>query len=528
MNKKVLWSSLIRSNLFLLVAILAGCKPSSPPDPWVGFQPFDDAISSINAYHEATLGEKVHPREGVSRVFVDFSNGLIAAYQNPNNAAIMNALAQKLVDADKTTAWYGLGQKEFKGIGKLEFTDARSLYNKVTDPKSYKDVMAPLEETLKRIVGAKNDALLITDFEEYTPDGNEQLYAYAKSYFTQWLKGGNSITLYYTPYQESNLSLSSTKNLYFAVFSFGKDSNRDKGGIKSEIEKALEGRGLQYKTFELDPSPYRLQNNYGGNDRSGLKNKVLIQNTSIFFNGLEKTQKPYEIIGLIPPFNENLADMVEQISIQQQDRLFLQGLQLDASRQQAYQLKKVRVAVQDITTDFEHYARCQEAQMNHVPTFMRNDKKEQIWDTKSQKDPIIEECYVHNTDSLKPTYRYTSPGSVDTWEEVLDLDEDIFLGHLKNDPAKIETRVVFHKNYSPDKIKNPNALLRIDLLIEQSDPNLGNPQLNDFKWVSLIKKENGENASLYESIRSTLQDVRPSSILYSYYVKFGLPKKTQQ
>jgi hypothetical protein len=59
------------------------------------------------------------------------------------------------------------------GGGKINPLDYNSneLFNKVSDPKQYKDIMAPIQETLKKITEGNNDALLVSDFEEYTTDG---------------------------------------------------------------------------------------------------------------------------------------------------------------------------------------------------------------------------------------------------------------------------------------------------------------------------------------------------------------------
>ena len=64
--------------------------------------------------------------------------------------------------------------------------------------------MAPIKESLERITTGKNDAILITDFEEYSPDGKEELYAYAKDSFLEWIKAGNKITFFYNKYHEVN------------------------------------------------------------------------------------------------------------------------------------------------------------------------------------------------------------------------------------------------------------------------------------------------------------------------------------
>jgi hypothetical protein len=100
-----------------------------------------------------------------------------------------------------------------------------------------------------------------------------------------------------------------------------------------------------------------------------------------------------------------------------------------------------------------------------------------------------------------------------------DINSKIFNDHLKNDPANVELITVLHSNYKLKNVTKEDALIRVDYVIDEALPNIANTQLNDFKWVSAIKKETGENNSLYESVRNALQEVKPTGVVYSYFIK---------
>jgi hypothetical protein len=108
------------------------------------------------------------------------------------------------------------------------------------------------------------------------------------------------------------------------------------------------------------------------------------------------------------------------------------------------------------------------------------------------------------------------------------LNSKIFNDHLKNDPANVELITVLHSNYKLKNVTNPEALIRVDYVIDEAIPNIANAQLNDFKWVSAIKKETGENNSLYESVRNALQDVKPKGVIYSYFIKLKNNKEAEK
>jgi len=159
--------------------------------------------------------------------------------------------------------------------------------------------------------------------------------------------------------------------------------------------------------------------------------------------------------------------------------------------------------------------------------FKLNDKKDTIWDESSAKDAVIIECYEENTDQLKTEYVFSAEDlTASEWPEVLDVDQEILKGHLKNDPANIELKTKFHANYKLKNVKRENALLRVDYVVKGATFNDSNQQLNDFKWNSGTVS-NRENTSLSEAIRNTLQDpaVNPNGrVIYSYYLKFGYSK----
>jgi hypothetical protein len=79
-----------------------------------------------------------------------------------------------------------------------------------------------------------------------------------------------------------------------------------------------------------------------------------------------------------------------------------------------------------------------------------------------------------------------------------------------------------HKNYSIENIPNAGGLYRIDFIINEVEENINNTSLNDFKWISAINAQTGENTSLYESLRNVLQEsqIHPKGIVYTLFLKF--------
>ncbi len=475
----------------------------------------------IIPYHEVTLSENTNDKRGNQAIYVDFSDGMVQAYSSETNKKLIDYFCQKMVG--NSIDWFGLG-KNHNGIGKISFTDYRDIYNKVISDNSYVDIMAPIEEALKKITASKNDAILITDFEEYTPDGKEQKYAYAKDYFTKWVQAGNSISIFYSKYHEKNskTGLEGDKNLYFVIFNYGEIEDNS---LLTKFNKAIEGRGaglIDLKKFEINPNPFIVSNNYGGNEKTGLtpddikttelslgdKSEVL----TYYHNGLIDEKKTFEAF----EFGLSLNDLHEYYF--KEKKRFSQKLYLDVSNDKSYILNEVEVRVSDITPDYIHFVKCERAK-NMKPELDRDEGGNTIWSKKDEENPEIVEYFEKNSSKLKKEYVYQKKsGSGEVIPEIFDYESNIFKDRLKNSPKEVELITIFHKNYNGKFAANDQKLLRIDYVVKNTSENYSN-QLEDFKWNSIINSSNGVNSSLFESIRNTLQEVKPSGILYSYYLK---------
>lgn len=504
------------------IVFLSSCGGSGEKKAFSNFHPEKEVEKYIDGYFSASMGEYSNPKSGKSSVYIDFSDGLVQAYtKNPQNVQIIQAITNKLVNPD--IEWFALGGGK---INPLDY-NSNELFNKVSDPKQYKNIMAPIQETLKKITEGSNDALLVSDYEEYTTDGKEQFENYPKSYFINWLKKGNSITFFYTDYEEVNnkSKIKSAKHLYFTVFTHGSATETS---MISMVRDALNDR-YKTKEFTLNNNPYSVTNEYGGKDYTGLQNKQFNQWKNLNLNASLDKKLPYEVIGINKVWNEDVDKYVKNI-IDKENGIFLGKLFLNASNQSSYKLNKVSIKVYDVTEDYTFYAQCEEAK-NHQPKLTKDEGKNDVWSEESKKDPIITTCYENDKTELKKEWIYNlgSAKTLNTWDEVFSNYEKIFSAHLKNTPEKVELITIFDKNYKLKNVKSSSALLRIDYVIEDASFNSENPQLNDFQWSSTTQQDKANN-SLAEAIRNTLQEpsVSPKGkILYSYYIKLGNNSKSE-
>lgn len=483
--------------------------------------PLDFFSDNIENYHNASVGTNDKKSNGNKAVYIDFSLGIVHAYNNQTNKDVIDAITQKMVN--DSVNFFGLGKSYGEnGIGNLKFNTGRNLFEQVTSPSSYTDKMAPIQMTLDKIVSSKNDAMLITDFEEYTPDVNEVLtYAYATPSFKKWLKDGNSITFFYSKFDQKS-SDSGQKNLYFVLFTYGKPTENS---LLSKFNDAIKGRDLKdLKRFDLNPIPFNVSNNYGGEDLNGLspeleedaEDEFEIGNDAgivvNYFNGYLKSKAPFESI----EFGLGLNDLYE--SYFSTNKKFLNKLFIDASNKDTYILKDIQVELTDVTKDYIHFVQCNEAKKNTPEMGELDETNKNVWSKNDNENNIVSECYIKNTKKIKKEFIYKYNGG-EINNEIFDIDKKVFNGQMKNTPSEVELKTIFHSNFKASKNKSQETIiLRLDYVVSNSDVNY--KKIDDFKWKSIIPGSNGKlNTSLYESIRNTLQEVKPRRILYSYYLK---------
>lgn len=509
--------------LSVLMVALAGCSPETSDDPFtqVGFDAYDGLKSTrVGDYFKAVNAGARVASINPPVIYVDFSNGMIQAYTSSTaNSDVMKAIGQKFVDPAIT--WFKLGNDSIAQLSELK---NYQLYNTVTDPKSYaKEIMAPIQRTLERIVSSTSESLLITDFEEYTPDRREQMLGYGKDHFKRWLMAGNKLTIFSNPYEEKTKDgRTVTKRLNFIVFSIGQGGP---DGLLDRFRKAIEGIGMSVP-FELTNGSYRVTNSYVKEGVGGLwyntkapddagRNVFEMENAA-YVNGLAVYGVPFEFYPLELPWS--YVDKTRHAEQGEGMQHFLRGLVLDASNNGSYGLVSVSVEAHDVTEDFEHFARCQEA-LKHVPKVVSDPDHGYKRFADDEADPIALGCY-DSTGTIKAEWKYAPKERAEV-KEAFTLAETLFQEKLKESPGAVELAIDFHKEFKPEALAGAR-LLRLDVVVKSTQDRSQDAALSAMKWESTTMKGR-QNESLYYSIKETLQDPalapeRSHPVLYTYFI----------
>lgn len=502
--------------LGLLCTFLIGCGAEQP-----FFDAYDVGVKErIGAFHAKNSPSALpSEKEGKPQMYIDFSDGINQAYtSNSNNVSLI-----KGVYNDIATSNLEVFKLDMDKINKFENPDPNVIGQKVLDPKSYNGRYAPIVGAVEQIVAGKNDAIIITDFEEFVSGTGkrEEILNTApyKNSFESWLDQGNSIHFFVSNYTEKYSGTPVEKHLYFTIFSYGKI---DEKSMISKVARTLSS----LKRYDMSVSNYVLSNDYGApktggvyydpNGQNDAAKNIFYLNKDSYYNGLDDGNA-YEIYQFDLDWAniDKLRKSYEEMNMM---NAFLDKLYLDLSNDDAFSIESVKVKVTDITDDFGHFALCNEIP-NHPPKFIKDANGANQLDPNAEYNPFQE--YYNMDGTIKPEWSY-APKKQKEIKSIFSLNKELFSNSKKDDNSKVPLATQFHDNFSIGSFDNPSGLLKVELVMDESKFNAANDKLNLFKWPALTKKGAVENTALLESVKSTLNSpmVEPKEhVLYTYYIK---------
>lgn len=453
--------------------------------------------------------------------YFDFSDGMNYAYVNDTTKNILKNMVNK-VSSETGNRIYSLSNAKITRLP----DKATDLYNKIMEVSSYQQQYAPIEKTLDVIVKNGNNALLITDFEEYTKDGKIQQAAFASKYFTEWLKMGNYIYFYVTDYMEKDIK----KHLYYTVFC--KDDH-----IKNLVMDALKDQPKNYKTFHLSTNPCTIRTEYpgaayggnyldesgedaisatliGGGDPAGesYTNFNLPEITSTIFSGTRYlTYIPQTLNLEYYPFEETWENIVKNTLPENREGLnppytdLIRHLFVNLKNQDSYKVTKMSVVATDIEKDMDLFTKSRYALLKK-PKMIDDGEGGLVADLSEGANE-----YYDEKGNLISQYKYT-PQQTPEILDLFELNQRLFENTMKKDPKRVEIGIDF-KQGSSGVIPGYTSgdMLRLDIVIAQCQPNM--EKLHElFSWQN--------NSNLEDAIRITLQQMNPiGRVVYSYFIK---------
>ncbi len=460
---------------FLLLPALQSCGDNN------GYRGYLDKYVELKSIETG----KAHAMQHGLSVYVDFSDGMNAAYGTQTSQNALRSVINVFTGANNQASFFSLANDQITPLN-LPQTE---IYNAIMSGKNYTKPKAPIEKTLKEITEKKQPALLITDFEEYNGAVIQQ-QNYAKDYFIKWLSSGYNIIFYKLDYKEG----SKPKHLYFTVF----DSPENAFG--SEVEKVLAqymSQGIEKFVLGGRCFPLNLTTSYpsstqGGNYHNSNGEDLV---TAVIEDGKEEAYKSYTLTAYDPfteyyPFGEKWEGIVSNISATREEgapvadrytHLFSK-VYVNFTTQDGYDIKGVTANAVDFDPVMQQVIMLQDS--------LAQEEKEFVLPSSLPNGTPVLDMF---TASMAPAENANLPGA--GWSEITVDFDSRFNGTV------------------PASISNPTDLLRVDIVIVEATPRLEGINCF-FAWPG--------NNSLAESVRNALNsnEINPTGrVIITYYLK---------
>lgn len=484
------------------VLSLSGCCETGPQ------------LSTVEKVALYYIKDVTAPKEQDSiEAYFDFSDGMNWAYQNDTTKNILKDIVNKISNENGAKV-YSIADDMITLLPEKTTT----LFNSIMSSASYTKMYAPIEKTLARIIESDNNALLVTDFEEYTPDGKIQTAAFASKYFEEWLNRGYDIKFYITDYTEKSL----TKHLYYILF------NTKNHALQEKVEEAIKGQPENYKEFQLSTNPCKLTTNYmgaayggcyhdsshqdvvSGTDESGTAESycnynlegyvaTIIQD-SPFFKSVRRLNAEYYPMGV------TWADIVKNAKDTSDFTDLLRNLFVDLTFQDSYIVNRLDVIATDVQQDMDAYISSLMPQIVGTPEMVDDGMGGLVAAPTKDQEP-----YYDERGNVLPEYIYTPQTSaqiMDTFE----MNQTLFANTMRTDPSKVEIGIDLKTGFGGTICGyNQGDMIRLDIVIAKCEPNTS--RLSSlFSWDG--------NSNLADAIKNTLQNMKPENrVIYSYFIK---------
>jgi hypothetical protein len=487
-----------------LIVTLGNCGPDPDPFQQQGVDLYGkDLPATLTAYNDMKAGLDKQQKQGSPAMYVDFSAGMYTAFGTPVIKELMSQCFNTVLAQEFEVYRLAEGQ-----VSPLPVSNSTELGQIVNDPKQYLDRRAPIQAAVEKIIASKNDALLITDFEEWQDNKEITTTAYLKIAFSTWLRAGNSISFFVADYKEGKID----KHIYFTVFTYGRPVGN------SLIDKLRPKLATLPAKFDLATDAYLFITDYPGAKTGGIfrdpggkseKDQNVLDLQAGYINGLAQ-HHAFEYY----PLGVNWATIEQakkDYSTQFHD--FFRKLYIDLSNTDSYNYENLEVKTYDATADFERYAKAMEVK-KHKPSIVKGtDGEDKISD--KEADAIALACY--NPDgSVKAAFRYEQQDA-QVLTDVFTLNQTLFANTFRNNKTKTEIGIAFAPQFAVGKIPDASGLIKVVVSIHQAAVNSHNPVLEKFKWVNA---SGTPNAALYASVKSTLDELKPADkVMYTYYIK---------
>ena len=499
---------------------------------------FLEIIEGYNATYNNT--SKASNNQIKTNVFVDLSDGITKfALKDQNNKKLLEQFFFGVQNEDN------LSYYELSSDSVIKYSDTQALsYFTNTGHKDTNGNLkqgAPIDKAFNIIAADDDLGIVITDGELYDSQAKQvSMNPWASDALKQWFGKNGSLEIIYTDFSESNSGQTFNKHMYLMVFI----PNNYSGNFISSLKKDLTSSGVQFKsdTYSTNVSDLYDRDSYPNAQTPGTIQLNTYGDTEGYFS-----DDNFEYINLtnIAEFNTSDDGIVYYLRDvgDENGKPFnfpiVEKLFIDLEAITNYDVKEVKINVSNVTEDFNRFKRNYYALKNKPKISKDETGKDMLTEDNYL---IFDECSLVDIDGdypydtfqkvlkdtkedylnvLKANYNFELPKADNRLNDFIFIDNDAGMNNQAN-KQKFETVLKFDEKFDADTkgfYSDKNNIIKVDVIVEREDFNLKPINRKSLTWDKIDRS--GSDQTLFISLRNVLNNNKPNSILYTYYIELG-------
>ena len=499
---------------------------------------FSDIIEGYNAEYNTTT--KASNNQTKTNVYVDLSDGITKfALADQNNKNLLEQFFFAVQNEDNL-AYYELSDDS---VIKYKDTQALSYFTNTghKDANGNLKQGAPIDKAFNIIAGEDDLSIVITDGELYDSQAKQvSMNPWASDALKKWFGKNGSLEIIYTDFSESNSGQNFNKHMYLMVFI----PNSYSGDFIASLKEDLTSSGVLYKsdTYSTNVSGLYNRDLYPDAQTPGTLQLNTYGDTEGYFS-----DNNFEYINVtnIAEFNttdEGIVYYLRDVGDENGKPFnypIVEKLFVDLEAINNYNVGEVKINVSNVTEDFNRFKRNYYA-LKNMPRISKDetgkdsltDNNHLIFDECSLVDidgnypydtfeKVLENTKDDYSEMLNPDYAFTSPKADSKLNDFIFIDNEAGMNNQANN-QKFETVLKFDEKFDEDTkgfYSDKNNIVKVDIIVEQGDFKLKTINRQSLTWDKIDRS--GVDQTLFISLRNVLNNNKPNSILYTYYIELG-------
>ena len=400
---------------------------------------------------------------------------------------------------------------------------------------------APIDKAFNIIAGDDDLGIVITDGELYDSKSKQvSMNPWASDALKKWFSKNGSLEIIYTDFSESNSGQTFNKHMYLMVFI----PDNYSGNFISSLKADLTSSGVQFKsdTYSTNVSGLYDRDSYPDAQTPGTLQLNTYGDTDGYFS-----ENNFEYINLtniaeFNTFNDGIVYYLRDVGDQNGNPFnypIVEKLFIDLEAINNYNVEEVKINISNVTEDFNRFKRNYYALKNkpkiskdETGKDMLTDDNYLIFDECSLVDidndspydtfeKVIEDTKDDYLNILKSAYNFELPKADNKLNDFIFIDNDAGMNNQANN-QKFETVLKFDPKFDEDTkgfYAEKNNIIKVDVVVEQEDFILNPINRQSLTWDKIDRS--GLDQTLFISLRNVLNNNKPNSILYTYYIELG-------